>query len=337
MATPSRRRDNDQHFKTLFRVFLKELLELSYPELLPSLRLDRCRFLDKETYTDLLRGRGLRMDLVCEIPTLDGDCRIVLVHVEVDEREPVDEEGRAFSQRIANYVMTLWLRHQRPVLPLLVSFSRHAAPGLSKREFRMEPLGEPVLRLRYRQFGVAQARAARHIRGNNPLGWALAIRMVRGAVDKVALQLACERRIVHSDLDEARQLLLIDTVKTYVKLNKEEQRSYQRSLEQQGNESIKERNMTWLERAEKRGERRGEKRGEERGEERGSKLGAAEMARRLTLTLWEGRFGKMPLRLQRVLATLTEPEVLEALCTAVGTAKDKAAAQQQLLALASGV
>ncbi len=68
---PVRMRDShDQHYKTLLRAFLKELLQITHPDLVDSLDFSTCRFLDKETYSDLLHGKGYRLDLVCEIRTL---------------------------------------------------------------------------------------------------------------------------------------------------------------------------------------------------------------------------------------------------------------------------
>src|SRR5579883_731498 len=120
MAAHSSRRDNDQHYKTLFRAFLRELLEITHPDLVPQLLFEQARFLDKETFTDLLGGKGYRLDLVCEIPTRDGDYRIVLVHVEIEDRQPRGRRGVPFPQRMADYVMTLWLRHHVPIIPLVV-------------------------------------------------------------------------------------------------------------------------------------------------------------------------------------------------------------------------
>ncbi len=63
----------------------------------------------------------------------------------------------------------LWGGHVRvvPIIPLVVTFAP-GKKGLSTEQFVLEPLGEPVLCLRYRHFCVAAMSAARFLRDGNP-------------------------------------------------------------------------------------------------------------------------------------------------------------------------
>lgn len=333
----ARRQDNDQHYKTLFRTFLRELLEVTHPDLVPRLRFDRARFLDKETYTDLLHGKGFRLDLVCELPCIVGarslgGRRLVLLHTEIEEGEPKARRGVPFAQRMAEYVMTLWLRHRIPIIPLVVTFFK-GGRGLSTEVFRIAPLDEEVLTLRYRQFGVAGVSAARFLRAGNPLGWALAIRMLRGGRSRVDLQLACERRILHADLDESKQLLLLDSVKTYARLSPIEQRQYDERLNERQNRALKEATMTWLEKAERRGELRGERRGEQRGELRGEQRGERKRLLWSIERSFAQRFGAMPDPIRARLDAITEVATLEAAFEAILGAQEQSDALARLAAL----
>ena len=71
--------EHDPFFKGLLKSFFGEFLRLFYPAQASRLNLSRVRFLDKEEFTDVLRGRawqgqlaGRRLDLVAEVRTRAG-------------------------------------------------------------------------------------------------------------------------------------------------------------------------------------------------------------------------------------------------------------------------
>src|SRR5579872_222178 len=140
MGTPSRkhplpRQSHDQRFKTLFRACLPELLDLVCPAQARRLDCGQAQFLDKETFTDVVGGKQQQMDLVAMMPEQGHGRRLVVVLTEVEERGR--RAGRLpFPERMARYLATLWLRHQLPVLPVLVSFAgRHQ--GLEHDRFTL--------------------------------------------------------------------------------------------------------------------------------------------------------------------------------------------------------
>ena len=152
----------------------------------------------------------------------------------------------------------------------------------------------------------------------NPLGYALAVRMKRGALSKVDLQLACERKIVQSNLDEVRKYLLFDSVRTYARLKPAEQQEYRQKLEMSQNQAVKEVVMTWSEKIAAKAQREGEKRG-------------AKKALLLSIgKCWAGRFGPLPEDVSAQLAAVREPSRLEGVLDAVLGARDQAEALSRI-------
>lgn len=74
---------HDQLFKELLRAFFSEFLELFYPEVAARLDFTRVTFLDKEVFTDVPEGSRRELDLLAQVCTLDGEPKLILIHVEV--------------------------------------------------------------------------------------------------------------------------------------------------------------------------------------------------------------------------------------------------------------
>lgn len=64
---------HDQLIKTLLETFFPELLDLVVPELADKIDPDGLETLDKETFTDLPRGRRREVDLLVRAPLHDGE------------------------------------------------------------------------------------------------------------------------------------------------------------------------------------------------------------------------------------------------------------------------
>ena len=94
---------HDQLFKELLQAFFQEFMELFFPQVAAHLDFDRVTFLDKETFTDLPKGKKREADLVARVYTLDGRPEIILTHIEVEARR----RGN-FGERL---VQTLSIQH----------------------------------------------------------------------------------------------------------------------------------------------------------------------------------------------------------------------------------
>ena len=130
----------DQLFKELLRAFLREFLELFYPDVAARLDFGRVTFLDKETFTDLPEGSRREADLVAQVYTHEGEPEILLVHVEVQT-----QRRSAFPYRMFEYYGLLRFRHRVPVFPLAV-YLASGAGGMVGETYRETLFGHAVQR-----------------------------------------------------------------------------------------------------------------------------------------------------------------------------------------------
>ena len=313
------RTSHDQRFKTLFKSCLDHLIRITHPGIARRLRFDRCEFLDKETFTDVIGGEQKVMDLVAKLPTTDGDQRIVLVLLETEEKNR--QPGKvSFDQRIAEYVMTLWLRYHLPVLPIVIWFAPNHG-GIGKGRFRLKALGEAVIDVHYRRVGVRDLSAEKYLKGRNPLGHALAIRMKREGLSKVDLRLLCERKLVKDRVGDHIRYLLLSCISSYAGLNPSQMKEYQKKLARPENKEI----VTMHLDSEERGIKKGLKQGREQGLQKGLEHLQLAVGRAFVI-----RFGELPESLLLRLKKVKDLQSLNDLHEVVLTAPDRAHAEAQL-------
>jgi len=209
-STGRRGSPHDQVFKGLIGGFLPDFLTLVAPEPAGRLDLSHWKLLDKETFTDWPRGWRRELDLLAEVPLAAGDGRTALIHVEIEARTRKD-----MGARLAGYHMQIWLRHGKPIVPILVRL-RGGEPGIHLDAVVNAALGPEILRFNYYSFGLARCRADEYLAKDQPLAWALAALMRRGSMSRAEHKMACLRRIVAADLDELHRFLLAICVETYL-------------------------------------------------------------------------------------------------------------------------
>ena len=104
---------HDQLFKELLRAFLREFMELFYPQVAARLDWEQATFPNTELFTDVPEGSVRRADTVALVPTLDGEPELVLLHVETQSVRRSEVRFRVFE-----YYMLLRLRYKLPVFPI---------------------------------------------------------------------------------------------------------------------------------------------------------------------------------------------------------------------------
>ncbi len=98
-----------------------------------------------------------------------------------------------------------------------------------------------------------------YLRGDNPLGWALAVRMRRGRMGRPALVLQSLARITRAGLSDMKKVLLLNCVKMYGKLNRAEEAQMQAMMETEEYRDVREVELTWSEQLESKGEKKGQR------------------------------------------------------------------------------
>jgi hypothetical protein len=70
---------HDQLFKALLESFLREFMELFFPDVAERLDFQSQRLVDKELFTDFPEGRLREADVVAELQMREGNPEILLV------------------------------------------------------------------------------------------------------------------------------------------------------------------------------------------------------------------------------------------------------------------
>jgi hypothetical protein len=241
---------HDQLFKQLLEALLGDFLELVVPHLAPRLDVGRRRFLSNETFTDQPQGEHRVLDLVAEIPSRDADgteddgaagSELVLVHVEIER-----DWSAAMGERLWDYTRTLVLRHDRPVLPMVL-YLRGGPPGATRETVHRNFLGEVTETFHYYSLGLSGVSADEYVELPQPLAWALAALMKTPETWSPAEhQLACLEPIVRShEIDEATRYLLLNCVETYLELDENDWKEFNMLVEDRKFPRLEDIKMTW--------------------------------------------------------------------------------------------
>ena len=270
---------HDQVFKDLIGGFLPDFLTLVAPEPAGRLDLSHWKLLDKETFTDWPRGRRRELDLLAEVPLAVGDGQTALIHVEIEARA-----RPGMGARLAGYHMQIWLRHGKPILPILVRL-RGGQPDIRLEAVADTALGLEILRFSYYSFGLARCRAEDYLAKDQPLAWALAALMSRGSMSRAEHKMACLRRIATARVDGLHSFLLVNCVESYLQC---EGRDAEELAALQARDSAKEvrvMRLSWADQLRK----EGQEQGVEQGVAKGLELGV----RQTLLRLLGARFGTL--------------------------------------------
>ena len=115
---------HDQYWKTILRIFIREYMELFFPEQAKRLDFKVVRNVDKQLFTDLPEGRMREPDIVVEVRSLDDDAEIIVIHIEIERNK-----NRDIPRRMWEYYSLLRLRTKRKVLPMVL-YLRKGAGGV---------------------------------------------------------------------------------------------------------------------------------------------------------------------------------------------------------------
>lgn len=285
----------DQFFKNLLREFFPDFLSLAAPDLVPRLRTGLAGFLDTQSFTDWPRGERREMDLLAEVPVVEGGPP-VLVHVEIEARA-----RRRTKERIWEYFLQLRLRHRLQVVPILVNL-KGGAPGLTVEtlEEGTERLG--TVRFQYRCLSLSGCLAEDYLAKPEPLAWGLAALMRSKIWSRPQQKIECLRRIAAAEgLTDLRNFLLANCVETYLELSPRDAETYAALRQAEDNREVKTMEMTWADRIAAEGREEGLREGLTQG---------VRNLRQLVLRQLAQRFGKVPEGVRRRVEAIDSMEPL---------------------------
>ncbi len=297
---------HDQLFKELLQAFFADFVRIVLPDVAERLRLEEPRFRDQERFTDTTEGEHRFLDLLAEVEALDGEEELVLVHVEIEAEARGSD---AMGHRMWRYAMQLWLRDDRPLVPIVL-YLRGGEADVREESVARRLFDKPVATFTYWTFGLSRSRAAEYLQRPEALPAALAALMDPGDLSAPQHKLECLRRVGRAEVDDARRFLLANIVETYVELDETAQEEYQRLLAAEPNREVQAMEMTWAETLEAKGEARGIEKGMEKGMEEGLEKGRLEGMRALVTDLLERRFGPLAQETEEHLAAIASADEL---------------------------
>ena len=122
----------------------------------------------------------------------------------------------------------------------------------------MRLFGRDVLRFRYESVRVARMNAEEYLRRGDPVGAALAALMDRSSSRDIEhLKALMMRRVVTSELDDAREFLLVNIIKTYCELSDEQNERYERLIAREEYRNVQDLELTWADKLLREGEEKG--------------------------------------------------------------------------------
>ena len=230
---------HDKVFKTLFRAFFKDFVEIVHPELAEALDLAHPEFLDVPGFANLRKHGHVVPDLLAKTSTLSGEPRLVLTHVEAESRFTT-----AMDARMEEYFMHLTLEYDCPVISIAV-FLRGGEPGIERRQVVREVAGWESSRFSYLAFGLSGSLAEDYVDRPQPLAAALAALMHSEVWDNLERRLQCLRAVRRAEVEKKERFLLTKVVNTYIQLSEPEQARFAAELEKRANQEVREMVLTW--------------------------------------------------------------------------------------------
>lgn len=283
---------HDQLFKELLQEFFADFVEIVLPDVAVRLRLNQATLLDKETFTDTPEGRHRFLDLVAQVETLEGEEELLLIHVEIE----ADARGSVMDRRMWRYAMQLWLRKEKPVVPIVL-YLRGGRPDVTEIVVESRFAGRQLASFTYWAFGLSRSRAAEYLDRPQDLVPALAALMDPGEHSRSEHRIRCLHRAQRAEVNDAQRFLLVNAIETYVQLDEAEREEYEQLLSLHSNEEVKRMEMTWADAV------------EAKGVEKGQLLGM----RTLLMDLLERRFGPLSEETKKHLHDISSTEELSRL------------------------
>ncbi|MBW4536628.1 MAG: DUF4351 domain-containing protein [Pleurocapsa minor HA4230-MV1] len=215
--------NHDQLFKELLTTFFVEFIELFFPAILEYLDTDSITFVDKELFTDLVRGEKNIMDIVA-LAKFQEQNYSFLIHVENQASNAPE-----FNRRMFRYFCSLFLKYDRPIYPIVI-FSYDRPQRLDKSSFAIDFPNKQVLNFDYDIVQLNRLDWRDFLKQKNPIAAALMSKMRISPQDRPTVKAQCFRLLVTLKLDLAKMQLISGFVDNYLRLNSNEEKLFQSEL-----------------------------------------------------------------------------------------------------------
>ena len=235
--------NHDRLFKELITTFFVEFLELFFPEVLEYLDETSITFVEQELFTDLTKGEKKILDVVALAKFREQDYSF-LIHLENQASNQTD-----FNRRMFRYFCSLFLKYDRPIYPIAL-LSYDFPKRAYKDNFVVELPQFSVLNFNYKLIQLNRLDWRNFVAQKNPVAAALMSKMQIATEDRPRVKAECLRLLVTLKLDPARMQLISGFVDTYLKLDRQEQETFQTqidTIEPEEQEKIMQITTSWKE------------------------------------------------------------------------------------------
>ena len=260
MSNPSDKAQNndestshDQAFKELISTFFMEFLELFLPEFAATIDPTSVIFLQQEYFIDLVEGEEKIVDLLAEVK-LAGEDATILIHL-----EPQSTSQTIFPQRLFFYFARLHQKHLKRIYPIAI-FSYDKPKKVAKTSYTVGFLHLKVLEFNFAAIQLNQLDWRDYLDRSNPVAAALMAKMRIATKDRPKVKAECLRLLVTLKLDPAKSRLISKFVDTYLRLNVQEESTFQSEIDKMGmtqKEEIMQTMTSWEEKGMERGLEKG--------------------------------------------------------------------------------
>ncbi|WP_371817503.1 Rpn family recombination-promoting nuclease/putative transposase [Virgibacillus sp. MSJ-26] len=213
---------HDQLFKELINTFIKEFLEVFFPDVHDNIDLQAIKPIRDEVYTDMIEGSTRRLDIVVET-TLKGKDVAVIVHI-----EPQSYKQDDFHERMYHYFSLLYNKYQKPIIPIAV-FSYEE--DWEEKQYTMKFPFFNVLTFNYMTLHLRKKNWRNYIRSDNPAAAALLSKMGYTEKERVQVKKEFLRMITRMELNPAKERLIYGFFETYLQLTEEEEEELMKEVE----------------------------------------------------------------------------------------------------------
>lgn len=216
--------DHDRLFKELLTTFFTEFLDLFLPDIAAALDRNAAIVpMDKEVFTDVTSGDKHEVDILMKA-RLRGEDAFFLIHVENQSTPQSD-----FPRRMFRYFARLTEKYDLPVYPVVI-FSYDTPKRPEPTRLLVAFPGKIVLRFEYTVIQLNCLPWRQFVRQENPVASALMAKMKMSAKDRPRVKAECLRLLATLKLDPARTKLIGGFVDSYLELNAQEMKQYERAI-----------------------------------------------------------------------------------------------------------
>jgi hypothetical protein len=222
--------DHDQLFKQLLETFFIDFIELFAPALSEYLDLTQLTFLPQQYFTDILDGDRKAIDLLVQAPVKSSEIsgaqpiHTIIIHI---ENQSFSQSK--FAQRMFLYFAELFREYRTPIYPIAV-LSFDEPKRLEPNQFSVSLPELDILNFKFQAIQLNQLHWRDFLQYQNPVAVALMAKMNIAKKDRPKVKVECLRLLATLQLDPARTFFISGFVETYLRLNKKEERVFQKEI-----------------------------------------------------------------------------------------------------------